>query len=306
MIRPAWIAVDWGTSNLRAWAMGPGGVLAHAGSDKGMAALAQDQFEAALLDLIAPWLAADRVVDVVAAGMVGARQGWIEAPYVAVPSVPLVPGRMAVPKVSDTRFRICICHGLCQKKPADVMRGEETQIAGLLAQRPGFDGVACLPGTHTKWAEISAGEVCSFVSVMTGEIFALLSRQSVLRHTIGPQGLDRAEFLESLDASLTQPQSIAARLFSIRAEGLVAGIDPVVARSRLSGLLIGLELAATRPWWLGRAIVIVGSSALAETYRMALDHVGATAEVMDGETVTLAGLSAAYAAVSASGFPGQS
>ncbi len=296
MIAPDWIAVDWGTSNLRVWAMGPAGVLAEDSSNRGMGTLQRDQFEAALLELIEPWLVAGRVMTVIAAGMVGARQGWMEAPYAKVPSVPLVANKMVKP-VCDPRMRVHICHGLSQAKPADVMRGEETQIAGLLALDPKFEGVVCLPGTHTKWAEISANEVCSFVSVMTGELFALLSKQSVLRHSVGTEGFDEAAFIEALDAALTQPQSIATRLFPLRAEGLVGQLSPIVARSRLSGLLIGIELAATKHWWLGRQIAIVGTHSLAKTYAKALAHVGAKPTILDGTVVTLAGLKAAYDAV---------
>ena len=121
---------------------------------------------------------------VIACGMVGARQGWIEAPYSQVPCAP-VGLSMIKPVVEDTRLDVSILPGLSQTDPADVMRGEETQIAGYLAENPGFDGVLCLPGTHTKWAHISAGEVVSFRTFMTGELFALVSSQSVLRHSVG-------------------------------------------------------------------------------------------------------------------------
>ena len=296
MIAPDWIAVDWGTSNLRVWAMGASGVLAEAASNRGMATLQRDQFEGALLELIEPWLLVGRVTTVIAAGMVGARQGWREAPYAKVPTVPLQRGLMVSP-TGDARMRVHICHGLSQAKPADVMRGEETQIAGLLALDPKFEGVVCLPGTHTKWAEISAGDVCSFVSVMTGELFSLLSKQSVLRHSMAAEGFDQTAFIEALNAALTQPQSIATRLFPLRAEGLVGELSPILARSRLSGLLIGIELAATKHWWLGRQIAIVGTHSLAQTYAKGLAHVGTKPKILDGNEVTLAGLKAAYEAV---------
>ena len=157
---PDWIAVDWGTSHLRAWAMSDGGqVLGDASSDRGMNSLAPHEFEPALLDSIAPWI--DRETHVVACGMVGSRQGWVEAPYHAVPCAPQ-PGGFAAPNVQDPRLRVHVIPGLKQERPADVMRGEETQIAGYLRQYPDFDGVICLPGTHGKWARISAGEIVSF------------------------------------------------------------------------------------------------------------------------------------------------
>jgi 2-dehydro-3-deoxygalactonokinase len=88
----------------------------------------------------------------------------------------------------DPRLRVSILPGLKQAVPPDVMRGEETQIAGFLAAAPGFDGVLCLPGTHAKWVQISAEEVVSFRTFMTGELFDLLSTQSVLRHSIAGEG----------------------------------------------------------------------------------------------------------------------
>ena len=151
-----WIAVDWGTSNLRAWAMSrSGGELWSGASDKGMGVLKPEHFEGALLDVVAPMLGAGPL-DVIACGMVGSRQGWIEAPYATAPC-PALPTGFARPKTQNPLLRVHIIPGVKQDDPADVMRGEETQIAGFLALNPGWDGGVCLPGTHTKWAQISAG-----------------------------------------------------------------------------------------------------------------------------------------------------
>ena len=153
-MRPDWIAIDWGTTNLRAWAMGAGGVLAEASSDEGMGRLTRDGFEPALLRLIGPWLSGP-AMPVLACGMVGSRQGWVEAPYRAVPCPPLARGALVAVPTEDPRIAVQIAPGLKQAKPADVMRGEETQIAGALMLYPGFDGAICLPGTHSKWTQIS-------------------------------------------------------------------------------------------------------------------------------------------------------
>jgi 2-dehydro-3-deoxygalactonokinase len=296
MTRPGWIAVDWGTSTLRAWAMGPEGAFAATQSAKGMGVLKPEGFEPALLEIIGPWLPADGAIDVLVAGMAGARQGWAEAPYVPVPCPPLDAARLVAPPVQDARMRVRILHGLSQARPADVMRGEETQIAGLLAREPGFEGVAVLPGTHCKWAALQAGEVTGFATVMSGELFALLAGQSVLRHSVAAEGLAEGPFLEALDDVLAAPQGFAARLFPLRAEALLQGLDPLAARSRLSGLVIGMELAATRPWWLGRRVALVAGGSLAAAYAAALAHVGAPAAIHDPGDLILAGLGAAYAA----------
>lgn len=287
-----WIAVDWGTSNLRAWAMRDGAPVAEARSDKGMGALAPEAFEPALLELIDPWLGAGPI-QVVACGMLGARQGWIEAPYAAVPCAPLSAVPVLAP-AADPRIRVAILPGLSQAAPPDVMRGEETQIAGFLAETPGFDGILCLPGTHTKWVQVSAGEVVSFRTFMTGELFALLSRQSVLRHAMDDEW-DHDAFLAAVRDGMAQPQALAGRLFGLRAESLLAPPAPGTAPARLSGFLIGAELAAARPYWLGQRVALLGDGALARHYAQALAAEGAAPETADVARATLAGLSAARA-----------
>ena len=286
-----WIAVDWGTSHLRAWAMAGGRVRAEATSDKGMGGLAREGFQPALLELIEPWLGAARMA-VLACGMVGSRQGWAEAPYAEAPARPLELDPVRVPG-TDPRLDVRIVPGIRQGSPTDVMRGEETQIAGLLATEPGFDGIACLPGTHTKWAEISAGEIVSFRTFMTGELFALLSEKSVLRHSVG-EGWDDGAFTDAVGEALSKPEMLAARLFSIRAEGLLNGAAPGAARARLSGLLVGAELAAARPYWLGRDIALVGAPSLTRVYDAALRLQGAAPRSLDGGAMTRAGLAALH------------
>lgn len=286
---PDWIAVDWGTSNLRVWAMGADGIRAQATSDDGMGRLTRDQFEPALLSLIAPWLGGT-VVPVIVCGMAGSRQGWFEAPYRMVPCTPLDRAGLVRVPVQDARIAVYIAPGLKQTRPADVMRGEETQIAGALALHPAFDGVMCLPGTHSKWAQISAGEVVSFQTFMTGELFALLSEKSVLRHGMTGKGWDDAGFEAGLSAALSRPDRIGAQLFSLRAEGLLAGLSPEQERARLSGLLIGVELAAAKPYWLGQPVTLIGADALCQSYARALRTQGVEARTLPATECTLAGL----------------
>lgn len=298
-MKTEWIAVDWGTTNLRAWAMGAEGVLDHAASEDGMGRLDRDGFEPALLRLIGPWLQAGRVTDVVACGMVGSRQGWHEAPYRTVPCAPLDAAATVAVPTRDGRISVRLVPGLKQSAPADVMRGEETQVAGVLALNRSFDGVICLPGTHSKWAHVSAGEVVSFQTFMTGEMFALLSQGSVLRHGMAAGGWDEAAFDAALSEALSRPERLGAKLFSIRAEGLIAGLPSAAARARLSGLLIGVELAAARPYWLGQGVTVVGSEGLAASYARALRAQGVEPRVVSGTDAVLAGLVVARARVTA-------
>ena len=175
------------------------------------------------------------------------------------------------------------------------MRGEETQIAGYLADDPDFDGILCLPGTHTKWAHISAGEVVSFQTFMTGELFDLLSRDSVLRHSIGDgTAIDQEAFAGAIADTISRPEAVATQLFKIRAVDLLHGADPSVSRARLSGILLGLELAAARPYWLGQAVALIGAPALNALYEKALVAQGVVPSLHDADATTLKGLAAAY------------
>lgn len=293
-----WIAVDWGTTHLRAWAMVGDSVRAEAKSDDGMGTLERDGFEPALLRLIEPWLGQGKM-SVVACGMVGARQGWHEAPYVAVPAKPctLTPVEAVT---MDPRLSVRIVPGLKQATPADVMRGEETQIAGFLAANKDFDGVLCLPGTHAKWVRISAEEVVSFQTCMTGEMFQLLSESSVLRHSIAPDDSDAEAFKEAVEDIISRPEKLAQRLFGLRADNVLNGLHPIIARSRLSGYLIGAELASTKPYWLGQDVALAGSPDLIAAYAAALETQGVAAQTHDAGPLTRAGLARVHASLTES------
>ncbi|WP_442902515.1 2-dehydro-3-deoxygalactonokinase [Frigidibacter sp. MR17.14] len=287
---PDWIAADWGTTHLRVFAMRDGRVIAEADSPDGMGSLARDGFEPALLALIGRWLGhrpETRPIMVLACGMVGARQGWVEAPYRPVPCVPVAPGELMRVPTRDPRIDVRIVPGLMQQHPADVMRGEETQLAGLLARDPGFEGCAILPGTHSKHALIRGGRVQSFQTRMTGELFALLSTQSVLRHSVADTAADPDAFREGLE--LGRSGRLLGSLFAIRAESLIAGLGPAAARSRLSGLLIGAELAGLPEG----PLALIGSPALSAPYREALAQIGRAVTVHDGADLARAGLALA-------------
>lgn len=289
-----WIAVDWGTTNLRLWCMDAnGGVLESAESNCGMASLSADKFETTLLQAIENWLPQGaRQVPVVMCGMVGAKQGWQEVPYRSVPCT-------ATPELNkvltrDDRISVYICSGMSQLNPADVMRGEETQIAGLVFNKPNFSGIVCLPGTHSKWAKVKEGRVLGFHSFMTGELFALLANQSVLRFTVNTSQWREEEFITGVEMAIADPASIAANLFALRAQSLVGFTDNEGNAARLSGYLIGLELAATKSYWEGKSVWIIAASNLANHYKTALQLIGQHVEVLSTAQMTLAGLTDAY------------
>ena len=142
---------------------------------------------------------------------------------------------------------------------------------------------------------MSAGEIVSFQTFMTGEIFALLSTSSVLRHSVGGEACEDDAFLTAVDEAMSRPEAFAARLFGIRAQGLLHHLPPASARARLSGLLVGAELAAAKPYWIGQAIAMIGAQQLCDGYAAAIaaQHVPVTRT--DASQMTLAGLKAAYA-----------
>ena len=294
-ILPDWIAIDWGTTHLRAWAMSnTGEIIDMATSDEGMANLSSNAFEPALLSIISGWLPDGKTTTVVSCGMVGSRQGWIEAPYQETPCEPIDNSGLTRVDTIDPRIEFYVIPGIKQKSPADVMRGEETQIVGLLAHKPDFDGVACLPGTHSKWVRISAGEVVHFSTYMTGEMFSLLSKKSVLKHSIAVDGWDASAFEEAISDAISKPSTVATKLFGLRAQALISDLSPETARAQLSGYLIGLELGGARQYWLGQNVVIIGEETISDAYHKAISAQGWAPEKYDAQLMTLAGISSVY------------
>ena len=294
----AWIAVDWGTSNLRGWTIDAGGnVLASRSSPKGMGKLSREEFPAALgelldgVDLAGP-------TDVLVCGMAGARQGWLEAPYLEAPTDlrGLLKGAVRPDSGSD-KLKVSILPGVCQKQGADnVMRGEETQLLGLASTLPGYSGLVCMPGTHSKWALLDGTKIEHFTTAMTGEMFEILSTHSVLRHSLGGD-LDTPERAEGFAAGakdgLEHPANLLGQMFRVRASALVSGRQPAWCAGYLSGLLIGTEIAANRHQIGNEPVPLIGSHVLCALYGQVLEMAGAAGRPVDATAVVLAGLKAA-------------
>ena len=138
----------------------------------------------------------------------------------------------------------------------------------------------------------------SFRTVMTGELFALLAESSVVANTVASDDWDQTAFAAAVDEGMTGPEALTSKIFSLRADHLLNGPDEGVRKARLSGWLIGLELAATRPYWLGQRVVLLGESGLVAIYEAALRHVGQFPEKVDGNRLTLLGLQRAYRSAS--------
>jgi len=291
--RAALLACDWGTTNLRAWTLDAGGgVVAQRDFPLGVARLGPGEAARRFAAEVRPALAAQDLPAILC-GMVGSNLGWTAVPYADCPAglaslagrlTPVAPGVRIVPGLR--------CEGIAGAP--DVMRGEETQILGWLAQHPDRQTgrcVVCHPGTHAKWVLIEDGRIVRFVTAMTGELFAVLSQHSVLKADAPAD--DDAAFDQGL-AAAGDGDGLAARLFTARAR-VVGGSAPAeTTPSYLSGLLIGAEVASV-PQLLGGPpgqVALLGDAALCDRYRRALVRRGAQVEVFDGEAAAVAGLCA--------------
>ncbi len=253
---PSLIALDWGTTSLRAYLYDAhGGVLATRSRAAGVMhvpAGGARAFDDAFEDACGDWLARAPGVPVLAAGMVGSAQGWREAPYVATPAGAdaLVAGLVTVETARGAIVSI-VPGVIATGELPDVMRGEETQIVGALASGASLEadhsGVLIgLPGTHAKWAWVKGGLIERFQTFMTGELFAVLRDHTILGRTMrAPDAPDRAAFLRGVSiARGAQRAGMLATIFSTRTLGLTGRLAPDAQGDYLSGLLIGHELNA--------------------------------------------------------------
>lgn len=298
---PEWIAVDWGTSNLRVWGMTTDGtVTGSADSDEGMGRLAPDAFAGVLTELIAAHIAdPSEPRDVVVCGMAGARQGWLEAAYLEVPGDLSELGHRAVsPTLPGTALKARILPGVCHpaKGAEDVMRGEETQLLGFARLNPGYRGVVCMPGTHSKWVHLDGLAIKDFTTVMTGELYEVLGHNTVLRHSLSGAGTGpnhAGGFSAGLEQAFARPEYLTALLFKVRAASLLSGRDADWCAGYLSGLLVGAEIAGQKDMLGAQPIPLIGSRSLVALYDEALGMLGKTSRTVDATQATLTGLAAA-------------
>lgn len=284
----AFLAIDWGTTNRRVYAIDAGGgVVATERDDHGILAMAGDDF--------AGEIAGVRMrfgdLPVLCAGMVGSNRGWATVPYLPCPADLsalagalhwIEPGRTAiVPGVST------VTGGR-----GDVMRGEEVQLLGAVAAGlvPG-DALLCQPGTHCKWAQMAGGAIADFRTTMTGELFAMLRTHSLLAETIGGAVSDGASFRDgAVDAAEGR---LLGELFGVRASGLLGLRKPKDAASYASGLLIGSDVR--EQGLLPDEIVhLLASGDLAALYAAAIEAVGAHVVVLDSHRAFVAGINAIW------------
>ncbi|MCP4380921.1 MAG: 2-dehydro-3-deoxygalactonokinase [Hyphomicrobiales bacterium] len=290
------IAVDWGTSRLRAELLDRRGLpIADAQSNDGIGALAAGEHEAAFERLVSDW----PLVPAVMAGMIGSRQGWREAPYVGCPATPAAIAAATIRFETTAGRPVVILPGVMVRPPnrdGDVIRGEETQMVGLMARPGGFAGLAILPGTHSKWATLDQDAIQGFQTFFTGELFDLLAHQSFLRHSVAADHGDLSslpDFALGVRRTVELGVPFLSAVFSVRARHLLDDTEPRDNRAYLSGLVIGGEIAAARAAGLidgAAAIAIVGSRSLARAYHRAMAIAGYRTEAVDGRAMVIAGL----------------
>jgi 2-dehydro-3-deoxygalactonokinase len=293
---PAVAAVDWGTTRMRVWLVDEAGkVLAERRGDDGLIT-AQQQGFSTILERHLTAMGAPEALPVIICGMAGSRQGWLEAPYVTVPT-PIGAILAGATRIQDQRRDIRIVPGLAQREidAPDVMRGEETQIAGAGLPAKGRQ-LACMPGTHSKWVLVEDGAVAGFCTWPTGELFSVLAAHSILRHSLGeqpkPVTSDNPFFRDWCRKALAEGGDVTSRLFSIRAAGLLHDLKPDDAAACLSGLLIGGEIASANRRYGASAtpVVLIASGVLGSLYGQALGLAGLAIRSIDADEAVRAGL----------------
>jgi 2-dehydro-3-deoxygalactonokinase len=294
MADPAFLACDWGTTNLRAWLVGGGGeVLASRDFELGVSKLGPGEARARFVGQVRPALEAEGLPAILC-GMIGSNLGWRQVDYLPCPAG-LEDLRRGLCTVAEGVRIVPGLRGEGVTGAPDVMRGEETQVVGWLRQderRMRGRQLLCHPGTHAKWIAIEDGRITRFITAMTGELFAVLRRHSVLRSDASPD--DEAAFDAGL-AGAGDGSALAARLFTARSRVTAGGEPAESTPAYLSGLLIGAEVASV-PKLLGvsldHPIVLLGDERLCGLYGRALSRLGVQATTYDGEAAALAALTA--------------
>lgn len=281
-----YIAVDWGTTNRRAWRLDPGGAVAgEMEDDRGILAVPEGGFH----DAVAGIRARLGDLPMLMAGMVGSNRGWVEVPYVPCPAgLPEIAARLSW--IESERAAIVPGVSYDSDGAADVMRGEEIQLLGAFAEGwIGPDSTLCHPGTHNKWVRLEDGRIAAFRTIMTGEIFNLLKRHSILADLLAAPAEPGPAFEAGVTHGL-QCDDLTAELFSVRARTLLGKSPSGEASAYVSGLLIGADLRVGLRLAGEDEVVAVGSPDLTRLFCAALSAAGRPARTVDGEAAFLAGI----------------
>ncbi len=302
MTKPAYVAVDWGTSSFRLWLIGEdGSIVSERRSGEGMTTAAQTGF-ARVLQTHLDAVSAPDTIPVIVCGMAGARQGWVEAGYIDTPTSLAAILTAAVTVPEQTRD-VRILPGLAQRsqQAPDVMRGEETQLLGAIAADAKGEQLVCMPGTHSKWVRVLDGQVTGFSTFMTGELFDVITKHTILSHAVAGAAdmpADVKAFEAALNAALDKPALVTNLLFTARSGQLLNGLTAAGAQALISGTLIGAEIAgALASAGQNAAITLVASGRLRALYEDAFRALSLTCKTIDADAAVRRGLSAAAEAI---------
>ena len=278
------LAIDWGTSSLRVYRLGASGEERGVRScGDGILRVKDGAFAATLERAAGDWLANEKPI--VMSGMIGSRQGWMEAAYVACPAgLAEIASAMCTVQWNSARGEAhsgWIAPGLrCldQAGVNDVMRGEEVQVLGIIDQLGPGEHHICLPGTHSKWVVVRDDLIISFSTCMTGEVFAVLKQHSILARTMARDSFEQTDFINGAARS-ADPGGLLHHLFGVRAQVLAGQIADDHSASYLSGILIGHELRSVTSRV--NRFHLVGNAELAALYSLAASEMGMSATVHD-------------------------
>jgi len=301
MSEAAFIAGDWGTSRLRLYLCdAAGNVLARGEGEGASVPDCAARFAAA----VAAWDKAHGILPAVLSGMVGSTIGWREVPYLKCPAKPSAIAAAALRFEAGDRG-IAILPGLtCRSKTGapDVMRGEETQILGALRLHHNLAKgrhLFCLPGTHAKWVSVADGAVTQFQTALSGELFELLRRHSVLARDSADVDPQNPAFALGLDfVRQNRKADLLYLLFSARSRVVAGEMAKSDAASYLSGLILGKDIAtALALFEFDGPVQLICTPVLAALYGKALGAYDGKSAAIDGDRAALAGLVHAHAEI---------
>lgn len=272
------IAVDWGTSNFRAFRLQPGGIIgARRSSPRGILYVGKGQFETVLCEEVGDWLD-DGEEQILLCGMIGSRQGWIESDYVPCP-VSLSDLVAATLKVPFIRAQVQLVPGILA--PGDngvpeMIRGEETETMGIV-DTCGGNGLVCFPGSHSKWICLKDHKIVNFSTFLTGELFAALRKCTTLGRIMPTVQVHDIEAFQGGVTRSADSGGILHHLFGVRSLVLAGRLEERCAASYLSGLIIGHEVRSA----LRSSILVhlVGSAPLCSLYARAIELCGGSASI---------------------------
>lgn len=279
-----YIAIDWGSTNLRAWLYQDDRCLESRQSEAGVTRLNGKSPEAVLAEVTSGWR--DSTTPVVMAGMVGSNVGWKVAPYLPVPAHFSAIGE----QLTSVGDKMWIVPGLCVSRDDNhnVMRGEETQLLGARALSP--SSVYVMPGTHCKWVLADGEQIHDFRTVMTGELHHLLLNHSLVGAGLPEQINAPDAFTTGLERGLASP-AVLPQLFEVRASHVLGNLPREEVSEFLSGLLIGAEVASMGDFIAReQAITIVAGSSLTSRYQQAFSAIGRNVATVAGDTAFQAGI----------------